>query len=81
MKITSLNSASNNYEEFEKNFRKVNYEKLMSSLKPEYYGLFQNLGRVKDGVHVVVKIRQDLLNLLETKSIYFFNEIWDEIYK
>lgn len=40
-----------------------------SALKPEYYSLFQNLARVKDGVNTLVKLREDLLKILEKKSI------------
>lgn len=49
-------------------FKYANFEKLNQNLKPEYYSLFQNLGRVKNGVSTLVKIRQDLLDMLEKKN-------------
>ena len=51
--------------------RYTNFDKLNKSLRPDYYELFQSLGRVKDGVETVVNIRKDLLNLLEDKSERF----------
>lgn len=64
-------NVSKTADEFQKNFKQINFEKLNSALKPEYYHLFQNLGRVKDGVQTLVKVRQDLLKLLEEKSTFF----------
>lgn len=55
-------------EEFAQNFKQINYEKLNASLRPEYYTLFQNLARVKNGVSTLVKLREDLLHMLEQKS-------------
>ena len=66
--ISSLAQASKTSLDFEKNFTHINFEKLNKNLKPEYFELFQSLGRVKDGVQTLVKMREDLLNLLE-KSI------------
>jgi hypothetical protein len=57
-----------NVSEFRKNLKQSNYDKLSGMVRPQYYQLFQNLGRVKDGVHTLVKIRHDLLTMLEEKS-------------
>ncbi len=46
----------------------LSFEKLNETLKPEYYSLFQNLGRVRDGVKTIIKIREDVLDLLQIKS-------------
>lgn len=53
--------------DFSKNFRLGNYDKLSTSIRPEYYNLFQNLARVKEGVSTLVKLRADLLQILEQK--------------
>ena len=58
----------------------VNFEKLSNLLKPDYYKLFSNLARVKDGVKTLVNIRADILDILESKSsfiafYFFFNYI------
>ena len=66
--ITSLTNTNKTQEDFDKNFKQLYFEKLNKNLKPEYYELFHSLGRVKDGVQTLVKMRQDLLNLLEEKS-------------
>jgi len=71
--ISSLLQSNKTLSEFEKNFNQVNYEKLNKSLKPEYFELFQSLGRVKDGVQTLVKMRENLLNLLEEKSKIFLH--------
>ena len=63
--ISSLIQTSKTPLDFEKNFTHNNFEKLNKNLKPEYFELFQSLGRVKDGVQTLVKMREDLLNLLE----------------
>ena len=66
--------------EFEKNFTHFNHDKISALLKPDYYVLFKSLARVKNGVQTVVKLREDLLEIMETskqqkkptsKRIYF----------
>lgn len=64
-------NISKSSSEFRKNFKQFNYDRLNNTLRPQYYSLFQNLGRVKDGVHTLVKIRHDLLTVLEDKSNLF----------
>lgn len=66
--ISNLAQANKTKNEFDKNFNQIHYEKLSKNIKPEYFDLFQSLGRVKDGVQTMVKMRQDLLNLLDEKS-------------
>jgi hypothetical protein len=66
-----LANSNKNQTELEKNLNQIAYDKLNNNLKPEYYNLFQSLGRVKDGVQTLVKIREDILSLLEPKSIFF----------
>ncbi|CAF0907496.1 unnamed protein product [Brachionus calyciflorus] len=65
--LTSLASSNKTLDEFNKNFRQINYDKLNATLRPEYNNLFQNLARVKDGVSTLVKLRADLLEVLEQK--------------
>ncbi|RNA10854.1 malonyl- mitochondrial [Brachionus plicatilis] len=65
--INFLTNSSKNLNDFSKNFRLGNYDKLSTSIRPEYYNLFQNLARVKEGVSTLVKLRADLLKILEQK--------------
>ena len=69
--LSSLVQSNKTQNDFEKNFNQNSYEKLNKNIKPEYYELFQSLGRVKDGVQTIVTMRQDLLSLLEEKSKLF----------
>ena len=55
--------------------KQINYEKLTASLRPEYYYLFQHLGRVADGVKTLVRIREDVLAMLHEKSIFILSKI------
>ena len=63
-----MTSISKSALEFEQNFKQSHFERLKKNLRPEYSVLFQNLGRVGNGVRTLVKMRQDLLGLLEEKS-------------
>lgn len=54
--------------QFKQNFKQINFDKLNTKLKPEYYNLFQSLGRVNDGVKTLVSMRNDVLQILESKS-------------
>ena len=57
-----------NPNEFAKNFKYANFERLNNNLKPDYYNLFTSLSRVNDGVETLVQLRENLLNILEDKS-------------
>ncbi len=73
--IQSLSTqAENNRDQFKVNFKHLNYEKLAARLRPEYYSFFQNLGRVTDGVKTVVKIRENVLSVLQENNNYEFKE-------
>ena len=53
---------------FKQNFKQINFDKLNTNLRPEYYNLFQSLSRVNDGVRTLVNMRNDVLQVLESKS-------------
>jgi hypothetical protein len=73
--IQSLSTrCQNSPDEFKANFKHLNYEKLAARLRPEYYSLFQNLGRVTDGVKTLVKMREEVLNMLQDSSTLEFKE-------
>jgi hypothetical protein len=67
-KISPLVSLNPSQDEFTKNFKSTNYEKLNASLRPSYYNFFISLSRVHDGVETMVKMRANLLTMLEQKS-------------
>ena len=70
LQFQSLASSSANTTEFESNFGSNSFEKLNSLLTPEYYNLFKSLSRVSDGAKTIIKIREDLLDIIEKSKNY-----------
>ena len=68
-------SSSANTTEFESNFGSNSFEKLNSLLTPEYYNLFKSLSRVSDGAKTIIKIREDLLDIIEKSKRAFVSFI------
>lgn len=70
MKNLTDQSKGSQPDQFKQSFKQINFDKLNTKLKPEYYNLFQSLGRVNDGVKTLVSLRNDVLQILESKSQY-----------
>jgi hypothetical protein len=74
--ISTFASVYPSQADFSKNFKSSNFDKLNMNLTPGYYNFFTQLGRVKDGVQTVVKIRENLLTSLEHKSKFRIKQIF-----
>ena len=61
----SLLTTGQTLDKFKHSLNHIHYDKLMQQLRPDYYIFFKSLARVPDGVQTIMKLRQDLLDVIE----------------